>query len=217
MAFHFRRMKRLRLTGAAGAAPVAGLALALMLVGQPLQAQMSDGYEFLKAVKDRDGTVVINALAEPGNILVNTRDLASGQGALHIVTARRDTQWIRFLTARGANPNLADKDGVTPLVIASNIGFVDGAEALLNAGARVDVTNSAGETPLIAAVHRRDMPMLRLLLGKGADPDRADNSGRTARDYAQLSGGSLALAEIEKADAARASAGQAAPAYGPMQ
>ena len=217
MAFHFRRMKRLRLTGAAGAAPVVGLALAVMLVGQPVQAQMSDGYEFLKAVKDRDGTLVINALAEPGNILVNTRDLASGQGALHIVTARRDTQWIRFLTARGANPNLADKDGVTPLVIASNIGFVDGAEALLNAGARVDVTNSAGETPLIAAVHRRDMPMLRLLLGKGADPDRADNSGRTARDYAQLSGGSLALAEIEKADAARASAGQTAPTYGPTQ
>ncbi len=215
MAIHFRRMRRLRRTGIAGAVPALGLAL--MLVSQPVQAQMSDGYEFLKAVKDRDGTVVVNALAEPGNTLVNTRDISNGQGALHIVTARRDTQWIKFLTARGANPNLADKDGVTPLVIASNIGFVDGAEALLDAGARVDVTNSAGETPLIAAVHRRDMAMLRLLLDKGANPDRADNSGRTARDYAQLSGGSLALVEIEKADAARASAGQSARIYGPTR
>ncbi|NTZ41520.1 ankyrin repeat domain-containing protein [Altererythrobacter sp. SALINAS58] len=199
--------------GTAGAA----MGIAAMLAVQPVQAQMSEGYEFLKAVKDRDGTVVMNALAEPGNTLVNTRDIATGQGVLHIVTARRDTQWIRFLAERGANPNLADKDGITPLVIASNIGFVEGAEALLDAGARVDVTNSAGETPLIAAVHRRDMAMLRLLLDKGADPDRADNSGRTARDYARLSSGSIALAEIEKADAERASIGEPVQTYGPTR
>ena len=63
---------------------------------------------------------------------------------------------------------------------------MEGAEALIQAGARVDVTNAAGETPLIAAVHRRDAGLMRMLLANGANPDRTDNSGRSARDYAAL-------------------------------
>ncbi len=186
--------------------------------GAPLAAQMfSDGYQFLKSVKDREGDEVTNALNETNSAIINTRDKVSGETAVHIVTQRRDALWIRFLTSRGANPNIADKDGVTPLMIAVNLGFFEGVEALLEAGAMVDVTNSTGETPLISAVHRREIPMIRLLLAKGANPDRSDNSGRSARNYAALqTAGSRILAEFEQADKDRKQV-STGPSYGPSR
>lgn len=183
---------------------IVAIALAMMAALQivPASAQnFSEGYQFLKAVKERDGTVATEALNEPGTTVVNARDIATGETALHIVVQRRDILWVKFLTQKGANPNIADKQGVMPLQLASSLGFIEGVEALIEAGARVDVTNIAGETPLIAAVHRRDKEMVRLLLANGANVDRADNSGRSARDYARLMGaGSTMLSEIERAE-----------------
>lgn len=196
----------------------AGLALALVgsVLAAPASAQFSDSYNFLKAVKERDGTEATKFLNEPGTTIVNTRDLSSGETALHYVVQRRDEVWTRFLLQRGANPNIADRNGITPLTIAAGLGFVEGVEQLVKAGARVDTTNAAGETPLIAAVHRRDGAIIRLLLKNGASPDRADNSGRTARDYATLMGPAAGvLQEIERAEAERKSKGVDQGTYGP--
>jgi ankyrin repeat protein len=97
------------------------------------------------------------------------------------------------------------------LVVAANLGFVEGMELLITGGARVDEPNSTGETPLISAVHRRDIAMVRVLLKAGASPDRADSSGRTARDYAKLERNDNIVDEINNA---KKSGGKAA-AYGP--
>lgn len=190
--------------------------LAIGAISAPVAAQMfSEGYQFLKAVKDRDGTAVTETLNEPGSTIVNARDVTTGETALHIVTARRDKTWILFLTQNGANPNIADKKGVTPLQLAINLGFIEGVETLIDAGARLDVSTVTGETPLIAAVHNRDIATIRLLLAKGANPDTTDNSGRSARDYAALQGEkSSVAAEIARADAERENA-PAAANYGP--
>lgn len=191
------------------------MAMALLALAVPAQAQFSDGYKFLEAVKKRDGTKVNDMLAEPGTTIVNTRDVVSGESALHVVTARRDLTWMAFLIGKGANINARDRNGVTPLVVASNLGFIEGVELLIERKALVDVPNSAGETPLISAVHRRNIPMMRLLLKAGADPDRADNSGRTARDYAAADGKtSPLLAEIETNARPKAQRGSR-PVYGP--
>jgi ankyrin repeat protein len=52
------------------------------------------------------------------------------------VTARRDTTWMGFLLAKGADPNIRDNKGDTPLVVAANLGFVEGVDALIANGAR---------------------------------------------------------------------------------
>tara|TARA_B100001179_G_scaffold15374_1_gene9842 strand:+ start:901 stop:1491 length:591 start_codon:yes stop_codon:yes gene_type:complete len=165
---------------------------------------ISDGYKFLKAVRERDATIVTNMVEEPGaSSLINTRDQSSGETALHIVAQRRDTAWIRFLSENGANPNIADKDGVTPLMISSRLGHIDGVIAFLEAGARIDPITSTGETPLIFAVHKRDVPLVRVLLANGANPDRTDNSGRSARDYVALIGERRMSEEFKTADEQR--------------
>jgi ankyrin repeat protein len=174
---------------------------ALLLAASPAAAQQySDGYKFLQAVEKSDLTTVKELVAKNSTV-VDSRDISDGHSALHTAIKRRDSGWLRYLLSLGANPNLADKRGVTPMMLASQIGFVEGIEMLAQKGARVDESNDAGETPLILAVHKRDIPMLRILLAAGADPDRSDNSGRTARDYAKLDGpASAALDEIVKHD-----------------
>ena len=194
-------------------------ALAVALIGAvavaaPAAAQFPTGYKFLEAVKKKDGAAVTDALNQPGSTVVNTRDATSGDTALHLVVARRDVTWIKFLAARGANVNARNARGETPLQLASNMGFVEGIEALLGLGAKVDEPNQTGETPLIAAVHRKDAEMARLLLKAGADYKRSDNSGRSALDYATLDGRSNpVLAEIETAMKAPSAA--KAATYGP--
>jgi uncharacterized protein len=182
----------------------------------PAAAQFqSEGYKFLEAVKDREGNEATDMLSKPGSQLVNTRDITSGDTGLHIVVARSDALWIRFLLQRGADPNIRNKKGITPLQLATAMGFTEGVEALIKGGASINVSDQTGETPLIAAVHARNVPMVRLLLEKGADPDRNDNSGRSARDYMELqNGNSLMKQEFENADAKRAAAGTKRD-YGP--
>ncbi len=175
-------------------------ALAPLLLWPALaQAQFSDSYNFLKAVRDQDGAKVMEFLGKPGSTIVNTRDVSTSQTALHIVTARRDTAWVEFLLAKGANPNLTDGTGATPLMIAAQLRFVEGAQALLDKGAQVDKPNSSGETPLIRAVHLNDVAMVRLLVSKGASPDKKDlMAGLSAREYAVRDGRSEAILDIFK-------------------
>jgi ankyrin repeat protein len=199
---------RARTKAALGAILVALAALA----GTPASAQFSKSYKFLLAVREKDGQAVTDELNQPGSTMVNTRDSTNGETALHIVTARRDLGWMSFLLAKGADPNIADGRGTTPMMLAANLGFTEGLSLLLAQGARVDETGVTGETPLIIAVHRRDIGMMRVLLKAGANPDRADSSGRTARDYAALDGAeNPLLAEIT----AGAKPRRAGPTYGP--
>jgi len=182
---------------------LAWLAVAAFSISAPAVAQFSESYNFLKAVKDRDGEEATKFLSQPGSVIVNTRDRSSGETALHIVVARRDNVWVGFLLQKGANPNIADKEGVTPLMLATQLRFVDGVRTLLAKKAKVDETNKQGETALIRAVQLRDSELVRLLLANGADPDRTDSlAGKSARDYATLDRRAASiLAEIEKADA----------------
>ncbi len=164
---------------------IAAIAAVALLIPAAASAQFSDSYNFLKAVRERDGDKATQMLNEPGSTIVNTKDITSGETALHIVTARRDLTWMGFLLQRGANANARDKNGLTPLMTAVNLRFVDGVETLLTRKAQVDATNNSGETALIRAVQLRDLAMVRLLLKNGANPDKQDTiAGQSARDYA---------------------------------
>ncbi|WP_228275152.1 ankyrin repeat domain-containing protein [Stakelama tenebrarum] len=148
--------------------------------------QFSDSYEFLHAVRQADGATVTDMLTRPGPSIVNTRDATSGDGALHIVVKRSDRTYLTFLLQNDANPDLRDRDGNTPLMLATSQNWIDGVRVLVNYQADVDLANNRGETPLIRAVQLRNVQMVRELLEAGADPDKADLlAGMSARDYAQ--------------------------------
>ena len=181
----------------------AAAALALSALGVPAQAQNSDSYKFLKAVRDGDGAEVEKLLASQNSVLVNVKDSAKGDTALHIVASERNLSWLRFLMNKGARVDAQNRDGDAPLTVAAQLGWSEGAEQLLARGAAVDVANRRGETPLIVAVQRRDLAMVRLLLAKGADPKKADRvAGYSALDYAKRDGRSASILKALEAPAA---------------
>jgi ankyrin repeat protein len=164
----------------------------------PVAAQQftSQGYDFLKAVKDRDGQKVTDALNTPGTTVITAKD-DTGQTALHIVAKRRDLTWLQFLLAKGAPMNARDRDGETPLMAATRIGFSDGEQQLLDVGAQVDLANNRGETPLIVATQTHDLASVRVLLQYGANPKEQDHvAGLSALDYAQRDSRSGAILKM---------------------
>lgn len=177
-----------------------GLAAAAMIVtAAPIAAQLgqSDSYQFLQAIRESKGDEVNKLLDKPGTVIVNTRDRQTGEAALHIVAKRDDTTYVSYLLARGADPNIKDGEGNTPLLVAVNNGAGGVIDLLVRGGANVNLGNGSGETPLIRAVQRRDLSLVRILLAAGADPDQSDRiAGLSARDYAHQDTRTPALAKV---------------------
>lgn len=173
-------------------------ACAVSTLAVPAAAQGLGGpaYTFLKAVKDRDGQKVTDALNVPGNTMMSARD-DNGDTALHIVTKRRDLTWMQFILAKGAPMNARDRQGNTALLDAAQIGFAEGEQQLLEVGAQVDLANDRGETPLIIATQQHDLASVRVLVQYGADPRITDHvAGMSAIDYAKRDGRSDAILKI---------------------
>jgi len=187
-------------------------AMALAIAAAPAAAQQySDGYNFIKAVKARDGIKVTELVSRPGTTVINSKDRDTGDGALHILARGRDYDWTSFLLGKRANPNIQNSQGDTPLSIAAQIGWLEGAQILLSHGAAADLANSRGETPLIMAVHQRDVGMVRLLLGNGANPKKTDNAaGYSAIDYARQDSRAQMIVKLLEA-----ASGPARPVAGP--
>ena len=168
------------------------------LVASPLAAQTaSQGHKFLEAVRKSDNTEVVKFLDQPGQTIVDTRDVTNGEGALHIAVKRGDDVYTRYLLGKGASANLRDGQGATPLLLAVHYSQSGIAEILLGVGANPNLANSSGETPLIRAVQKRDLGMARILVSNQANPDQTDNiAGMSARDYAIKDGRSAAIVKL---------------------
>ena len=164
---------------------LAAAILALTATGAAAQVGGSDGEKFLTAVRESDGATVTSMVETPGSRLVNYRGL-DGNAAIHLVTRGRQPNWLGFLLAKGADPDVADAKGDTALMLAARSGFTEGVVRLLAAEAEIDKTNRLGETALIGAVQGRQPAIVRVLLEAGADPDKQDfAAGFSARDYAK--------------------------------
>ncbi|MBJ6122407.1 ankyrin repeat domain-containing protein [Sphingomonas mollis] len=175
------------------AAPALFLAIATPVAAQ----QQSESYKFLQAVKDAKGNDVIAMLDKPGSSIVNARDINSGEGALHIVVKRGDETYLRYLLQKGADANIRDRNGNTPLILAVQGGQRDMIPILAAAKANPNLGNQSGVTPLILAVQGRSIDMVRLLLAAKADPDQADvMAGLSAREYAAQDTRNTAIAKL---------------------
>lgn len=181
-----------------------GFALALLTISAPVQAQMSVGYKFIKAMKDLNGEDATKILNENPTTIINTRELNTKQTGLYIVVKQQNSDFTGFLLQKGADANLPDSDGVTPLMVAAQLGWDQGAKWLLAYDAKVDATNHGGETALILATHLRYTSMVKLLIENGANPDKKDHvAGLSARGYATQdtrAGEILALFDKPKAE-----------------
>jgi ankyrin repeat protein len=92
-----------------------------------------------------------------------------------------DRAWVaRLLLEAGADPNLADKDGNTPLLMNRYDSSV--VQYLLQAGANINARNNAGQTALMRALTPE---LTRTLILNHADPMLRDKTGQMALDIAK--------------------------------
>lgn len=78
----------------------------------------------------------------------------------------------------GADPDLADAQGSTLLMLAAYHGHADLVEGLAQRGADVDRVSGRGQTPLAGAVFKQHDEVIRVLLAAGADPEAGNPSAR---------------------------------------
>lgn len=82
-----------------------------------------------------------------------------------------NTQIARLLVAFGAEIDLPDDKGHTPLHMAARSGHTPLVAYLLDQGAAINHPSDRGRTPLYQAVVANARPAARLLLQHGADPN----------------------------------------------
>jgi len=89
---------------------------------------------------------------------------------------------VRQDLERGADPNVKDDGGRTPLHWAAQQGLLDIVRLLLRFGARVNLRDSLGFTPLAVAAGEGYESLVRQFVAAGASPDLRihSNEGGTA-------------------------------------
>lgn len=102
-----------------------------------------------------------------------------------------------FLRA-GMDPNLYDRTGFTPLVLAIKRGNPRMVRLLIEGGADPNLPDGKGILPLGHAVKQDSLELVKLLLELGADPNRRDHEGFTAIALAQRFQKSPAIIELLK-------------------
>ncbi|KAK1149218.1 hypothetical protein N8T08_006438 [Aspergillus melleus] len=107
-------------------------------------------------------------------------DMGENSHPLNETIIRRDIEGVRLLLQFGANPNQADKEGKTPLWLAVDGSFVDGATLLLKYQAGPTFMASLEfETPLSFAVNALKTDLVHTLLAHGGDPNHETRNRST--------------------------------------
>ena len=127
------------------------------------------------------------------------------QTSLYRASCRGDTEAVRWLIGRGADPNAQcgdlDNDGdeveFTPLLVASRFDSLEVASVLLEEYVDVDYQDKYGRSSLHYASgnDRRTDDLARLLLAYGANPNISDKWNKTALHHAS-SGGQVTLVAL---------------------
>jgi ankyrin repeat protein len=125
--------------------------------------------------------------------------------ALHQCVRLSNTEMMKILLDRGANVEIKDADGETPVFVASSSRDPELVRLLLQAGANPNVKAKDGWSALMMASRDGHHQVVKDLLEAGADVFGAsDMFGRNVLDIASLSNQGIRLSEGETMEEARA-------------
>ncbi len=112
------------------------------------------------------------------------------------IGADRKIALVESLLRAGANTEVRDIRGSTPLHAAAYWGDVKVLRLLIDAGAGLTAVENFGETPLHVAARNGNWAATRALIAAGADSTAQDNDGFTPFDLAWSKGKYLAASAL---------------------
>ena len=131
--------------------------------------QCNLGENLIQSIRDKDSQRAITLLDEGANVNQKESGAMTNPSVLILASRFGLTDVVARLLKGGANPNIADDWGGTPLSASSEGGYNDITLLLLNAGADVNSQGAGGQTPLMMACIYGRTEIVKLLLAHGAD------------------------------------------------
>ena len=109
---------------------------------------------------------------------VNKKDSHNfGRTLIHVAVDLGRYKIVEYLISKGANMNIVDYDGYSPLQLAYFRGKINMFKLLVNSGANVDARNYEGMTVLDIACEKGDMDIAEFVVSKGASLNERNNRG----------------------------------------
>ncbi|XP_066906616.1 ankyrin repeat and SOCS box protein 2 isoform X2 [Halyomorpha halys] len=115
---------------------------------------------------------------KPGNLMISGRN-KNGESILHLAAESKTPQLVTLLLESGANVNIADANGATPLLRAVNNNDIITAKFLIEKKADVNAITKLGYIPLHKAVRNGNHEMVKLLLDSGSMVFKETDQGIT--------------------------------------
>ncbi|KAL3989932.1 Ankyrin repeats (3 copies) family protein [Acanthocheilonema viteae] len=137
-----------------------------------MAAQIGDVLMLKNLLSDRDPNYVHPSLKET---------------PLHAVASsahQRKKIIAEMLLKNGCPTGVLNRDGLSPLHIATKMCSYDVLEVLVNYGVNISELNSCGQTALHIAAEKGDLDLCKRLLNYGLPFDLRDNEQKTAADVA---------------------------------
>jgi ankyrin repeat protein len=148
------------------------------------------------SIKDETGKTALMTAVQTENLdilkklttseTVNTQD-NYGWSALHFISYRLSkkedllqNEIVDFLIQSGANINLQNRNGFTPLHLAIKNSAQYTSQALIDNGADITLKDKNGQTPLMHAVRGGDISLIKNIIVLPQNLDAKDNNGWTA-------------------------------------
>jgi uncharacterized protein len=151
------------------------------------------------AVQSQNWKLSMSLLQED---VANARSLQSdGMSALHWAALHGHEPTTAALLKAGADANLPNEYGLTPLSIACSNGAFAIVKLLVDQGVKLDWKGRGEETLLMLAARHGDPATVKLLIAHGCNPNQQERRGQTALMFAAANGNAEAAEAIIAAGA----------------
>ena len=167
----------------------------------PTRTADMDGLEFIQYLLDKGAAVNarINESTETRTVFTNQWLNEEGATAFLRAAQSGDLALLKLLLARGADPKINTKLGVSPLAVAAGIGWVEGVtrerstaetietvKYLLALGSDPNQQAETGRVALHGAAHKGATEVVKLLVAAGARMDVRDFGNTDNRGSPEL-------------------------------
>ena len=102
-------------------------------------------YKLLQCVHEGNKAQIERLVSLGVDGLINHTEPHEGKGVLHLASVANNTDMVEFLLAQGAHPDVQNKQGRTPVMLAAELGHDKVVALLAKKHANMNLTDVEGK------------------------------------------------------------------------